>query len=696
MGTNSFFSHHSAFGAYSTFTMGKVDRGGGFKLSHVFPSHNNLYIGFKKDGEKGKIFPFVETKQQEKKESAFTSINELEAGEAATSVFIGKNDFQREMNWATETWSHENFRFSLLTPFTYSDELKNLDEDSIKKLVLPAIFAELEYDNTNSEKEAMIVFGMEDMTRLISDTLGGGYAGGAKDTRTAFACLTDGKAVSEQFGWEMLNNLWEDRVLNRLGNEVATRITVAPGKKEKVTFVLATYQSGVITSGIPTSFLYTKYFKDIEEVITFALENKEYYLKTVKERDEELQNGSLNEHQQFLISHATRSYYANTQLLVDEGGEPIWVVNEGEYQMMNTFDLTIDQLFFEMKFHPWTSKYVLDLFNKRYSYFDKVHNRAGEEFPGGLSFTHDMGVANMFSSEGYSSYERAKLDGCFSYMTHEQLVNWTLCSTIYGLNADKQWLMEQTDSFRQVFQSLLNRDLNDDGIMDVDSSRCEGGSEITTYDSLDESLGQARNNLYLAVKTWASYVSLEHVFKALNLPERADEAVRKSYQIVETLKKQFDHENEFIPAVFEQNNRSKIIPAVEGLLFPYYLGDKDAVSKDGRYKELIALLSKHIRTVLKEDVCIDKQSGAWKLSSTSYNTWMSKIFMSQFVIKDILELEYEEQLWENWDKVHADFMKNACSELAATDQVDSRNGKDLGSRLYPRLVTNILWVKNGV
>ena len=44
------------------------------------------------------------------------------------------------------------------------------------------------------------------------------------------------------------------------------------------------------------------------------------------------------------------------------------------------------------------------------------------------------------------------------------------------------------------------------------------------------------------------------------------------------------------------------------------------------------------------------------------------------------------------DAIHASWLKNGSADFAATDQVDSASGKDLGSRLYPRLVTSILWL----
>ena len=41
-----------------------------------------------------------------------------------------------------------------------------------------------------------------------------------------------------------------------------------------------------------------------------------------------------------------------------------------------------------------------------------------------------MGVHNNFSPPGTSSYELKNLTGCFSYMTAEQLCNWSLLAAL--------------------------------------------------------------------------------------------------------------------------------------------------------------------------------------------------------------------------------------------------------------------------
>ena len=145
----------------------------------------------------------------------------------------------------------------------------------------------------------------------------------------------------------------------------------------------------------------------------------------------------------------------------------------------------------------------------------------------------------------------------------------------------------------------------------------------------------------------------------------------------------------YIPAVFESDNRSRIIPAIEGLVYPRFCGAEDALRGDGPYGSFILALKRHLDAVLVDGACLDAVSGGWKLSSTSRNTWMSKIFLNQYVAEEILGMRSERT---ERDAVHARWQRIGSADWAATDQVDSSTGADLGSRLYPRLVTAVLWL----
>jgi hypothetical protein len=302
-----------------------------------------------------------------------------------------------------------------------------------------------------------------------------------------------------------------------------------------------------------------------------------------------------------------------------------------------------------------------------------------------------MGIANQVSRPGYSTYELFKLDGCFSHMTHEQLVNWVLCGVTYvRATGDTKWFKANLPVFRACLASLINRDHPDparrDGVMSADSSRCMGGAEITTYDSLDVSLGQARNNLYLAVKTWAAYLGLEAVLGGGVHRKEARHASAQAALCAQTIISHLRADG-FIPAVMGEGNESRIIPAIEGLIFPKIWGLETMLSEDGAYGSLIQALSKHLRTVLVPGTCLFP-NGGWKLSSTNDNSWLSKIYLCQHVAESVLGFPASSAA----DAAHRGWLEAPENAYFAwSDQMV--NGVARGSKYYPRGVTAWLWLE---
>jgi hypothetical protein len=303
-----------------------------------------------------------------------------------------------------------------------------------------------------------------------------------------------------------------------------------------------------------------------------------------------------------------------------------------------------------------------------------------------------MGVENVFSRPGFSSYELFGLDDCFSHMTHEQLVNWVLCAGVYGLHGDERgWLDDHLPTFRACLESLLHRDHPDpaqrNGVMGLDSSRTK--AEITTYDSLDPSLGQARNNLYLAVKTWAAYLGLEQVLRPAGRSEEADVAAEQARRCADAILDQVEPDGT-LPAVFEGEVKARIIPAVEGLVFPPFLGRADAVAPDGPFRDLIQALRTHLEKVLVPGVCLF-DDGGWKLSSTNNNSWLSKGYLCQYVARKILGIEWGEA-GARADRAYVNWLTHPeQSYWSWSDQIVA--GVIRGSKYYPRGVTCMLWLE---
>jgi hypothetical protein len=96
--------------------------------------------------------------------------------------------------------------------------------------------------------------------------------------------------------------------------------------------------------------------------------------------------------------------------------------------------------------------------------------------------------------------------------------------------------------------------------------------------------------------------------------------------------------------------------------------------------------------VLKKGVCLDPTSGGWKLSSTSDNTWLSKIFLCQYVANGLNPELLEGDSGGPADRAHrAWLLCPHTRHMAYCDQIRSSDGFPYGSKYYPRGVTSWLW-----
>lgn len=700
MPKNQFFNaHHSPIGAFSSFTLGFPNNGGGFDLELGRSPKKNVFIGVESQDQEGiyEALPFFESIEDESKRY---DIENPDPNQNKPKIIFPFDQAQvkRTFRLGTDTWEAGDVSFTIYTQAVSVPDPQNANEEALKMAIVPAVIAELTIDNTKGNRTRRAFFGYEgsdvySSMRRLDDTLDG--AKGVGQGRLTALTSNDPDVKSAlQFSLEnILTNELEENWTFGLGPIGAMIMDVPAGVRKTYQFALNFYRGGLITAGLDASYLYTKYFKDIEAVAQFAMAHFDQIKSNAIQSNELVEVPHLSEDQKFMMAHAIRSYYGSTQLL-DVDGEPFWVVNEGEYRMMNTFDLTVDQLFFELKMNPWTVKNELDMFVKRFSYHDTVRfPNDPTEYPGGISFTHDMGVANTISRPGYSSYEMYGIDGCFSHMTHEQLVNWVLTASVYvEQTGDKAWFKENLTIFKECLESLVNRDHpvpeKRNGIMGLDSSRVMGGAEITTYDSLDVSLGQARNNIYLAGKSWASYVALEKLFQEAGFNQESELASSQAEKCAESIVGYVTPEG-YIPAVVGEGNDSKIIPAIEGLIFPYFTNSPEALNPDGKFGAYIKVLKKHLETVLVNGICLF-EDGGWKISSTSNNSWLSKIYLCQFIAREILDLKWDEQ-GKKADAAHVEWLTHPTLSIWSwSDQIIS--GEITGSKYYPRGVTSILWL----
>lgn len=687
----SFHAQHSPVGAHSSFTIGMHGAVGGFALEKGEAGTGAVYAGFI-DSEAVTLFPFF--KPAEKSAAELFDHQKAQATNRKTVHALEEGEITREYGFASDAFTSGELKFEVLSPFYEIPDPETTTSSINKRACCPTLFARLTLDNTGGETSKTAIFALHDHGCPM-------HLGAASEFNGfLFQDGELGMATSgpvEAFQVLDLSEIGKPGFKPRIhgvGMCFGFLAEVPAGESREILISLAAFRAGRATHGMEMAYWYTRYFANIRDVLEYSLTHSDWYLEQVAARDAELAASDLNEAQQFLVAHASHSYYGSTQWL-DHGGQPFWNVNEGQYRMMNTFDLTVDMLFYEMRYSPWTVKNVLESFVTHYAYHDEVRLPGDrDKHPGGLSFTHDMGNRNIFSPKAYSSYELSDLDReCFSYMTHEQLVNWICCAGVYISGADDaDFFQRHLRILEDCYQSLLNRDHPDperrNGVMGCDSTRCGEGGEITTYDSLDHSLGQARNNLYLAVKSWAAYVILGELFARGGLGDKAGEARESARLCASTIVGAWDASLGYIPAVLEAGNTSAIIPAIEGLVFPKVMGLQDLIAFDGPYRDLMHTLKRHFQAVFQKGVCLYEDNG-WKLSSTADNSWMSKIALCQYVARSVLGIDFGDAQLEQ-DTAHMDWEVFGSTFHACSDQFSS--GQAMGSLYYPRIVTNILWL----
>jgi len=746
----SFNAQHSPMGAFMSFTCGNFGTRGGIGLQIGQPGDQEVFIGFK-DGDRHsdatlKCLPFY-TAAANNAADAFLveQAGPSEQNVKPDAVPFQASEMQRAYGWASDQWAAEGLTFSVYSPFGPIPDPAVESKERMREGLLPAVLARLEFDNTTGTTTRTAMFALNHARPgclILEEDLGAGRlafafrreAGAAAELLDYTASEQGIKVESGPFvfmRWSASDGVRErHNPVHLLGSCPGFGFEVPAGKKYGLTIALGSYLEGFQTNGLDAKYLYTRYYKGLGDVLKTALDSAAEMISAAEAKDSKLDSAILSDDQRFLIAHATHSYYGSTQLL-EVDGEPLWVVNEGEYCMMNTLDLAVDHVFWELDHNPWLVRNLLDAFVRRYSYTDEVKvyasefmpttetmqvdpsqtppppdeaqlNRPYKTQPGGLSFCHDMGAHNNFSPRGRSSYELANLTGCFSYMTQEQLCNWILTAGCYmAKTRDLAWLKSNQAVVEACLSSMINRS-GDVGFAQFDSTRCAGGQEITTYDSLDHSLAQTRNNVYIAVKSWASYWALALMFRELGANaerKRCEELATKVASVVSD-----QAVDGVLPAIFEKANpgySSRILPAVEGCVYPLYFVKTgfagctlEQIFASPAEKRMFEVLKAHTRNLLldpeRRNLFAD---GGIKLSSTSNNSWMSKISIFMHVARKVFHLDAEAGVAEVFrlaDAAHVKWQAEGSSYWACCDQIVSGEGK--ASRYYPRIITSALWM----
>jgi len=660
---------HSPVGAYSTFIYGMEDSGG----VQVVPGtranagdlvpHDGVIVAAK-SGQLTKVMPF--TAQL--------------GGLKSNATFVRENEVKHTVGAATDHWQMPlGVSWTHYSPYWKLKDFESASPEEKRRFSLPATWMVFDLDNRSGKNELQFLFSLKQ--RDSRPESWGAFEGYAVEKTTALA-VARGEA----------ERIAPDRALQDFGVSGANSaflFHVSAGERKSVTLIVAHYVSDEVSQlgGEPLHFVYTEFFKDLGSVVLAADASRGNAIAESERLDRALISSGINPDRQFLSAHALHSFQFSTILReTAKTHRPLWVVSEGEYGLANTFDLTIDHVFLELALHPWTVRNELDVFLKYYSYVDQIHYPgASQLLPGGLGFTHDMGSGlKMNAGQSYGGI-----------MTQEELQNWILTAGLYWKNTgDRQWLSAQRETLTSCLRSMQVRDDVDpskrDGITTMLSVNAKRDHDITTYDAMDASLQQVNDSLYISVKSFAAYLALEAAFQELNEAAFAREAHTAAVKTAGSIVTHWNPQSRMFPAIFDGKSESKIVPAVEGLVYPYMMGLRREVSVDGPYGELIRDLKTHLETVLSPGACIDAKTGGWYLSNTSKTTWQSKVYLAQFIAEQVLRIEGARTRGTQ-DVAGVSYQLLGAPAVGWWDQIRHSDGTAYGGRHYPRGVTSSLW-----
>ncbi len=691
-GTPLFMTHHAPPGAWSSFTFGQPGMGVGIdhELLKVDPT-GDLLVAISRGSNNVRVMPFINGLKTEDYEGKA-------AGGVQPSAYrrwkiISPQQLQRQLTPGVDEFTGGDLRLRVYSPrFDLPDPQTGA---AMKDAICPAVLVEVEVDNTHSDQPANGFFGLAyqgaGRIRPLDWSSDGQLCGIAFGGKWAIAAKAKSREVFTVRSYSIASNVENGQpVIHPSGSEGGILFTVPAGKRSTLVCAIGFYHPGDATQGIACRYAYTGDFADVEGVCRYALDNAGRIKAAATAFDRNAASGGATEQRRQLLAQASQAYYANSSLLRDAGGRLYWSVCEGQFAWRNTLDLAADQLAFELWRHPWISRNVMDLFFDRYSYHDQVRfpDHPDEKHPGGLSFTHDQGNYTTYSPAGSSAYELPGRNGVYSFMTTEQLLNGIYCAAAYAIaTGDHQWAERRVKTAGELLSSLENRAHYDpaqrEGLLQGETDRVAAGAEITTYDALDHSLKNSRGNIYVAVKTWCAALMLGDLLELGGDKKRAEAARGFAKKTAASVLKKFDQDKQRFPANLYTGGSSHVMAAIEPLAVPLYCGME---TKLVAFPELINALRAHERSGLQKGVCLDAVSGGLRLSSSSLNTWPSKVALA-LVVVEWLEGKPIEQVCPSAMDALAAWMQTSAAKVTVSDQIQADTGSVIGGSYYPRCVT---------
>jgi xylan 1,4-beta-xylosidase len=602
---------------------------------------------------------------------------------AATTHFFPNASIQRHLTPCTDEFAiaGAGLSFTHYSPAWQMTNLSTATPSEKKRYFLPATWLVFTIYNTNSVAEDFY-FGLP-VSVTQKTFANGAYQGFA---------LGEAALAVQRGSCELVTGARLSSVFPGVNQGFAFHLTVPSGQTRTLLVVIAYYRSAVVDSRTGSTYYYTSLFPSMDWVIDAAFAGFGDAEVRCQQLATALSRAQLNPFREFMASYALHTYTANTACLIDPQGGVHWWEMEGWFNYINTFDLTVDHAFFDACMQPWALRNVLDAFSGAlpgtgYSFETPLFNPAGTQVSThGYSFHHDMGLwPNSGTGPAYGAN-----------MGDEELQAWILSAGLYWSHTgDHAWLTNNLAVLQTCLNSMLLRDNTNAAARDGITKNVNA-NEITTWDSLDNSLLRPAFSGRLAVRNWACYLALNAMFNQVGDTGNAATCQSMAGITAATIVNRWNTYQStlgYIPALLNGNSTAATTPMIEGLAYPAAMGLTNAIDRTGGpYAAMLQVLSNHTVAVLIPGRCLQSASGAWLSTSANQITWQSKMFIAQYAAEVVLGIT-NDTVNGSVDQIHVSVQLQDAPYQGYCDAFFGTGGLH-GGYHYPRGITTSLWWLN--
>ena len=296
-----------------------------------------------------------------------------------------------------------------------------------------------------------------------------------------------------------LGNSLDNRFLYSLPSGLCWDFELRPGEEEEKVFIYAGYHPAYAlrVHEKKNMFLYTRYFKNIREVVHYAREEYKDINKKVNFFEDIFTKSSLPDETKKLIVFAFQSYIANTWWTFnDEDWFTVW---EGNCRFHSTLDVAYNIELFSLFFWPELLKMQLGKW-ARYRIKEYLAHDIGDDlYICGQTYDHDMPV--------------------------EESVNYVLLLYAYWrFTNDNEFVKGKYELVKELLDYLISTDKDGDGIPDVPEA------VRNTVDAGSKTIEGSKGQTYLGVKCLSAYIAgkiFGRQYKDKRFEKRCNDWIRK-------------------------------------------------------------------------------------------------------------------------------------------------------------------------